>query len=99
MARVLAKAARAVETQTSAIFFFDKSVIDDLIALVEMKVAVSVTDVDILVEAQVLGLSRWNPLSLKRRETSNTCGHCQFATLLESRWTFFVCLRQLRSPV
>ena len=40
VARVLAKAARAVETQTSAIVV-DKSVIDDLIALVEPKVAVS----------------------------------------------------------
>ena len=24
-------------------------------------------------------LSRWNPLSLRRREKFNTCGHCQFA--------------------
>ena len=46
VARVLAKAARAVETQTSAIVV-DKSVIDDLIALVETKVAVSVGSVDI----------------------------------------------------
>ena len=44
--RVLAKAARAVETQTSAIVV-DRSVIDDLIALVETKVAVSVANVDI----------------------------------------------------
>ena len=41
VAGVLAKAARAVETQTSAIVV-DRSVIDDLIALVETKVAVSV---------------------------------------------------------
>ena len=38
MARVLAKAARAVEAQTSAIVA-DRSVIDDLIALVEMRIA------------------------------------------------------------
>ena len=31
--------------------------------------------------------SGWNPLSLRRREKFNTCGHCQFATFLESRWT------------
>ena len=46
VARVLAKAARAVETQTSAIVV-DRSVIDDLIALVETRVAVSVASVDI----------------------------------------------------
>ena len=39
VARVLAKAARAVETQTSAVVV-DRSVIDDLIAIVETKVAV-----------------------------------------------------------
>ena len=44
--RVLAKAARVVEAQTSAIVV-DRSVIDDLIALVETKVAVSVARVDI----------------------------------------------------
>ena len=44
VARVLAKAARAVETQTSAIVV-DRSVIHDLIALVERKVAVSVANV------------------------------------------------------
>ena len=44
MARVLAKAVRAVETQTSAIVV-DRSVINDLIALVETKVAVSVANV------------------------------------------------------
>ena len=44
VARVLAKAARAVETQTSAIVV-DRSVIDDLIALVETRVAVSVASV------------------------------------------------------
>ena len=43
-ARVLAKAARAVEAQTGAIVV-DKSVIDDLIALVETRVAVSVASV------------------------------------------------------
>ena len=31
----------------------------------------------------MLGLSRRNPLSLRRREKFNTCGHCQFATLLD----------------
>ena len=41
VARVLAKAARAVETQTSAIVV-DRSVIDDLIVLVRKKVAVCV---------------------------------------------------------
>ena len=46
VARVLAKAARAVETQTSAIAV-DRSVIDDLIVLVATKVAVSVANVDI----------------------------------------------------
>ena len=46
MARVLAKAARAVETKTNALVV-DRSVIDDLIALVETKLAVSVTNVDI----------------------------------------------------
>ena len=45
VARVLAKAAGAVETQTSAIVV-DKSVIDDLSAL-EMRVAASVASVDI----------------------------------------------------
>ena len=44
VARVLAKAARAVETQTSAIVV-DRSAIDDLIALVETRVAVSVASV------------------------------------------------------
>ena len=44
VARVLAKAARAVETQTSAIVV-DRSVIDDLIALVETRVAASVASV------------------------------------------------------
>ena len=46
VAGVLAKAARAVETQTSAIGV-DRSVIDDLISLVETKVAVSVAHGDI----------------------------------------------------
>ena len=46
VAAILAKAARAVETQTSAIVV-DKSVIDDLMALVETKVAVSVANVAI----------------------------------------------------
>ena len=46
VARVLAKSARAVETQTYA-FVVDKPVIDDLIALIETKVAVSVPNVDI----------------------------------------------------
>ena len=41
---VLAKAVRAVETQTSAIVV-DRSVIDDLIALVETRVAASVASV------------------------------------------------------
>ena len=93
VARVLAKAARAVETQTSAIVV-DRSVIDDLIALVETRVAASVASVDIramcvdlLVGTQVLGLSRRNPLSLRRKKF-NTCGHCQSATFLDSRWTF-----------
>ena len=46
VARVLAKAARAVETQTSAIVV-DRSVIDDLIVLVETRIAASVASVDI----------------------------------------------------
>ena len=46
VARVLANAARAVGTQTSDIVV-DSSVIDDLTALVETKVAVSVANVDI----------------------------------------------------
>ena len=44
VARVLAKAARAAETQTSAIVV-DRSVIDDLIALVETRVAACVASV------------------------------------------------------
>ena len=44
VARVLAKAVQAVEAQTSAIVV-DKSVIDDLIALVETRVAASVASV------------------------------------------------------
>ena len=44
VARALAKAARAVETQTSVIVV-DRSVIDDLIALVETRVAASVASV------------------------------------------------------
>ena len=46
VARVLAKAARAVETQTIAIVV-DRSFIDDVIALVGTRVAVSVANVDI----------------------------------------------------
>ena len=41
VARVLAKAARAVESQTSATVV-DRSVIDDLIVLIETRVAASV---------------------------------------------------------
>ena len=41
VARVLAKATRAVEAQTSAIVV-DRSVIDDVIALVETRIAASV---------------------------------------------------------
>ena len=37
----------------------------------------------------MLGLSRRNPLSLKRSEKFNTCGHCQFATFLASRLTLY----------
>ena len=44
VARVLAKAVPAVEAQTSAIVV-DRSVIDDLIALVETRVAASVASV------------------------------------------------------
>ena len=44
VARVLAKAVRAVEAQTSAVIV-DRSVIDDLIALVETRVAASVASV------------------------------------------------------
>ena len=44
VARVLTKAVRDVEAQTSAIVV-DKSVIDDLIALVETRVAASVASV------------------------------------------------------
>ena len=44
VARVLAKAARAVETQTSAVVV-GRSVIDDLIALVETRIAVNVASV------------------------------------------------------
>lgn len=44
VARVLAKAVRAVEAQTSAIVV-DRSVIDDLIALVETRIASSVASV------------------------------------------------------
>ena len=54
--------------------------------------------VDHLVGTQVLGLSRWNPLRLRRREKLNTCG----TVSLRHVWNpsgRFVCLRQLRSPV
>ena len=44
VARFLAKAVRAVEAQTSAVVV-DRSVIDDLIALVETRVAASVASV------------------------------------------------------
>ena len=44
MTRVLAKAVRAVEAQTSAIVV-DRWVIDDLIAFVETRVAASVSSV------------------------------------------------------
>ena len=44
VARVLAKAVRAVEAQTSAIVV-DRSVIDDLIALIETRIAASVASV------------------------------------------------------
>ena len=44
VARALAKAARAVEAQTSAIVV-DRSVIDDLITLVETRVGASVASV------------------------------------------------------
>ena len=44
VARVLAKAVRAVEAQTNAIVV-DRSIIDDLIALVETRVAASVASV------------------------------------------------------
>ena len=44
VARALAKAVRAVEAQTSAVVV-DRSVIDDLIALVETRVAASVASV------------------------------------------------------
>ena len=44
VARVLAKAVRAVEAQTSAIVV-DRLVIDDLIAIVETRVAASVASV------------------------------------------------------
>ena len=72
-ARVLAKAVRAMEAQTSAIVV-DRSVIDHLIALVDTRIAASVASVviwamgvDLLVGTQVLGLSKRNPLSLRRR--------------------------------
>ena len=35
----------------------------------------------------MLGLLRWNPLSLRWKEKFNTCGHCQSVTLLDSGWT------------
>ena len=43
--------------------------------------------VDLLVRTQVFWLLSWNPLSLRRREKFNTCGHCQSATFLGSLWT------------
>ena len=36
----------------------------------------------------MLGLSRRNPLSMRSREKVHTCGHCQSAAFLDSRWTF-----------
>ena len=76
VARVLVKAVRTLEALTSAIVV-DKSVIDDLIALVETRIAASVASVvakcvDLLVGTQMLGLLRWNPLSLRRKEKYNT---------------------------
>ena len=43
--------------------------------------------VDLLVGTQMLGLLRWNPLSLRRKEKFNTCRHCQSVIFLDSRWT------------
>ena len=112
IARVLAKAVRAVEAQTSAVVV-DRSVIDDLIALVEKRVPASVASVvigakcvDFLVGTHMLGLLRWNPMSLWRKEKFNTCGHCQSMTFLDSRWTLCLfatspisCLTNLWHPV
>ena len=82
-----------MEAQTSA-DVVDRSVIGDLIALVETRIAVCVASVVIramcvhlLVGTQVLGLLRWNPLSPRKREKFNTCEHCHFATFLDFRWT------------
>ena len=68
------KAVQAVEAQTSAIVV-DRSVIDDLIALVETRIAASVANVvisakcvDLLLGMKMLGLLRWNSLSPRRRE-------------------------------
>ena len=87
----VAKAARTVEAQTIAIVV-DRSVIDDLIAIVETRIAASLVSVvifcgmcvDLLVGTQVLGLLGWNPLRW-RREKFNTCGHCQSVTFLDFR--------------
>ena len=71
-----------MEAQTSA-DVVDRSVIGDLIALVETRIAVSVASVviramcvDLLVGTQVFGLLRWNPLSPRKKEKFNTCGLC-----------------------
>ena len=61
---------------------------------VDTRVAASVASVliraklvDLLVGTQMLGLLRWNPLSQRRREKFNTCGHGQSMTFLDSSWT------------
>ena len=84
VARALAKAARAVETQTGAIVV-DRSVIDDLIALVETRVASLCGKRGHL--SQVCRSSSGNAsvraVEVEEREKPNTCGHCQFATFLD----------------
>ena len=92
VARVLAKAPRAVETQTSAIVV-DWWVIDDLIALVETKVAVPLAKRGHLSRSSGGNASaravEVEPAEAEvEREIQHVCGHCRFATILESRLTF-----------
>ena len=77
VARVLAKAARAVETQTKCHCCGqvghrrpDCKRRNESCSLCGKREHLS--HVDLLVGTQVLGLSRWNPLSLRRREKNST---------------------------
>ena len=88
VARAAGKAAQAAATPTSAIAV-DRSAIEGLIALVDMRIAVAVVNEDIGVKClnligvrtPTLGLSRWSLTSLNKiARRYNTCGPCRCAT-------------------